>query len=116
MTKRKAQVEPALEATEQPSVQPEVEEATVQEPDKSPVSLELHTSKETSVKEKPSKESIEASIQEKLSKRSDTDVDPFVPAPQLQKEVKDIANTQGFPLNRGTEAGAALMARARRNP
>lgn len=75
------------------------------------------TPSEGTLKEKQSKESIEAAIHEKLSRRSDEgSVDPFVPSPQLQKEVKQVAEESGFHLTRGTEAGAALMARARRRP
>lgn len=67
------------------------------------------------IKERQSKESIEAAIQERLSNRSqEGNVDPFVPSAQLQNEVKQVAKLNGFPLSRGTEAGAALMARARR--
>ena len=72
---------------------------------------------EGKLKERQSKGSIEAAIHEKLSRRSDEgSVDPFVPSPQLQKEVKQVAEESGFHLTRGTEAGAALMARARRRP
>jgi hypothetical protein len=105
MTRRKSSPEEAPVA---------VEETLPETPDTEPVHIELTKAEETPLADKPSKESIEASIQEKLSKRSEDAVDPFVPSPQLLKEVQDIANTQGFPLNRGTEAGAALMARARR--
>jgi hypothetical protein len=74
-----------------------------------------NTRSKSAPKEKQSKESIEASIREKLSKRSDEgEVDPFVPSSQLENEVKQVAKESGFPLTRGTEAGAALMARARR--
>jgi hypothetical protein len=62
-----------------------------------------------------SKESIEAAIKEKLSKRTDRETsDPFVPEVQLEKEVEDIAKKKGFPLSRGTEIGARLMARSKR--
>jgi hypothetical protein len=80
-----------------------------------PAVVELKTSETANLKEKQSKEAIEASVQEKLSKRSSEEADdPFVPSAQLQKEVKEVAKQAGFPLSRGTEAGAALMARARR--
>ncbi len=83
--------------------------------DKDPVELTLHTPTESGIKEKASKESIEASIKEKLSRKTDSDdIDPFVPSSQLEKEVKDIASKGGFPLSRGTEVGARLMARAKR--
>jgi hypothetical protein len=80
-----------------------------------PVVLELQTQKDSGIKERASKESIEAAIKEKLSRKTDSDdIDPFVPSVQLDKEVKDIANKGGFPLSRGTEVGARLMARAKR--
>ena len=92
----------------EPVVTEQVEEPSGSEP----AVVELNTSDTTPLKEKQSKEAIEASIQEKLSKRFPEDVDPFVPSAQLQKEVKEIAEQAGFSLSRGTEAGAALMARA----
>jgi hypothetical protein len=80
-----------------------------------PVELELKTTESTGLKEKATKESIEASIKEKLSRKTDNpEPDPFVPSTQLANEVKDVANKQGFALSRGTEIGARLMARARR--
>jgi hypothetical protein len=99
---------PELEATvpATPEVEPEPT---------APVALELQTQKDSGLKEKASKESIEAAIKEKLSRKTDSDgIDPFVPSVQLDKEVKDIANKGGFPLSRGTEIGARLMARANR--
>ena len=90
-------------------------EDKVEKPSQEPATVELKTSETTALKEKQSKESIEASVQEKLSKRLDGEVDPFIPSAQLQKEVKEIASQEGFQLTRGTEAGAALMARARRS-
>lgn len=63
-----------------------------------------------------STESIQASMEEKLSRRTDSEgEDPFVPHNQLEKEVHEIAQSEGFPLSRGTEVGARLLARARRN-
>jgi hypothetical protein len=103
-----------LEPTETPDpvaseVKPEPTEASA------PVELELQTPKESGIKDKATKESIEAAIKEKLSRKTDSnDIDPFVPSTQLDNEVKDIANKGGFPLSRGTEVGARLMARAKR--
>lgn len=59
--------------------------------------------------------SVQASIHEKLSKRDSTNQDPFIPALQLENEVKEIAKAGNFPLTRGTEAGARLMAKSKRN-
>lgn len=106
------------EPTEAPTPEPEATvPATLEvEPEPTaPVALELQTQKDSGLKEKASKESIEAAIKEKLSRKTDSDdIDPFVPSVQLDKEVKDIANKGGFPLSRGTEIGARLMARANR--
>lgn len=87
----------------------------IPEDQQNPVELELKTPEHQELKEKASKESIEASIREKLSRKTDSDAsDPFVPASQVSNEVKDVANKQGFSLSRGTEIGARLMARANR--
>lgn len=59
--------------------------------------------------------SVQASMHEKLSKRGTENQDPFVPALQLENEVKEIAKAGNFPLTRGTEAGARLMAKSKRN-
>lgn len=111
-------VEVKPEPTEAPAPEPEATvPATLEvkpEPT-APVALELQTQKDSGLKEKATKESIEAAIKEKLSRKTDSDdIDPFVPSVQLDKEVKDIANKGGFPLSRGTEVGARLMARAKR--
>ena len=99
---------PELEATVPATVEVKPEPTA-------PVVLELQTQKDSGIKERASKESIEAAIKEKLSRKTDSDdIDPFVPSVQLDKEVKDIANKGGFPLSRGTEVGARLMARANR--
>lgn len=120
MTKRNTKTE-EFELVEGAPGAPDVNESMVQDVEvkevnpQEPASVELKTSETSGLKEKQTKEAIEATIQEKLSKRADGEVDPFVPSAQLQKEVKDIASQEGFALTRGTEAGAALMARARRS-
>lgn len=83
---------------------------------KAPKEINLETPKDNNnLAPAVSKEEIEASIQEKLSRKTDKqEVDPFVPGLQLDNEVKDIANKKGFPLSRGTEIGARLMARSNR--
>ena len=114
-------LDPTSEMTETPSssetseAPQDIEKSTETSPPAE--TIPVVTPSEGTLKEKQSKESIEAAIHEKLSRRSDEgSVDPFVPSPQLQKEVKQVAEESGFHLTRGTEAGAALMARARRRP
>ena len=81
-----------------------------------PVIEELTTSSSpNNLPPAPSPEEIAVSMQEKLSQRSNEQgFNPFVPGSQLENEVKGIASQQGFPLSRGTEVGARLMARANR--
>ena len=80
-----------------------------------PAVIDLKTAESATIKDKPTKESIEASIQEKLSRRLNSpEVDPFVPSSQLNNEVKEVSRSNGFPLTRGTEVGARLMAKAKR--
>lgn len=83
---------------------------------KEPLEVELRTAqKEEAPAPAQRKEEIEAAIQEKLSRKTDSEgADPFVPNIQLENEVKDIASKKGFPLSRGTEIGARLMARSKR--
>lgn len=93
------------------------EAVTTEEPDpKAPVELELRIgSQESKLPEKLSKEEIETSVKEKLARRTDsTDSNPFVPQTQLEGEVKEVAKNKGFPLSRGTEVGARLLARSKR--
>lgn len=80
-----------------------------------PVSLEIKVNDGSQGGQKTlTKEGIEASVIEKLSRRSE-DSDPFVPNSQLDKEVTQVSKEKGFPLSRGTEVGARLFAKARRN-
>lgn len=80
-----------------------------------PLEVATQVPETTDLKGAPSKESIEAEISSKLSKRDDSeDVNPFVPMTQLTNEVKQVAETEGFQLSRGTEIGARLIARAQR--
>jgi hypothetical protein len=96
----------APESTETPNLGAESHEPAV---------IDLKTAESTAIKDKPTKESIEASIQEKLSNRLNSpEVDPFVPSSQLNNEVKEVSRDNGFPLTRGTEVGARLMAKAKR--
>lgn len=83
---------------------------------KAPVELELRVgSSENRLPGKISKEEIEASVKDKLSRKTDAaGLNPFVPQTQLENEVKEVAKKQGFPLSRGTEIGARLLARSKR--
>jgi len=83
---------------------------------KSPVNLELRVgSNESKTPKELTKETIEVSVKKKLAKKTDEDrSDPFVPQAQLDNEVVQVAREKGFPLSRGTEIGARLLARARR--
>lgn len=83
--------------------------------DTAPAVVELQTAKDATVAPARSKEEIAAEMHEKLSRKTDKDgADPFVPSSQLENEVKEIASKGGFPLSRGTEIGARLMARSKR--
>ena len=61
-------------------------------------------------------EKVQTDVREKLAKKTDDKVDPFVPQtlPQLEKAAKELAHENGFDLNRGTSIGARLMARAQK--
>ena len=72
-------------------------------------------SNESKTPKELTKETIEVSVKKKLAKKTDEDrSDPFVPQAQLDNEVVQVAREKGFPLSRGTEIGARLLARARR--
>lgn len=107
MARRKS-VQPSEEATPNEEIK--------EEAPKEPAIVELVTPETTSnVAEAQTKEEIAATIQEKLSRKTDqAGADPFVPSVQLENEVKEIASKKGFPLSRGTEIGARLMARSKR--
>ncbi len=81
-----------------------------------PVNLELlYGDKASNPPEKLTKEKVEASVRKKLAKKTDAEkTDPFVPQSQLDNEVVQVAREKGFPLSRGTEIGARLLARSRR--
>lgn len=100
----------------EPAPEPAPAKVETKEVGTDPVSIELKTP-EVSNNLPPaiSKEEVAAKVQEKLSRRSDEQgADPFVPSTQLENEVKEVASNKGFPLSRGTEVGARLMARAKR--
>jgi hypothetical protein len=115
-----AEITPETEVKEEiaPVLSPEPAPAKVEVTgvEKDPVKIELNTSdSQNNLPPAISKEEIAASVQEKLSRRTDEQgVDPFVPSTQLENEVKEVASKKGFPLSRGTEVGARLMARSKR--
>lgn len=81
-----------------------------------PASLELrYGDKDNKVPEKLTKERVESSVRRKLAKKTDDNrEDPFVPQAQLDNEIVQVAREKGFPLSRGTEIGARLLARSKR--
>lgn len=83
-----------------------------------PAELELTYADTVIVEPEPlTKEKVETSVTKRLSKKTDkTKNDPFVPQVQLEEEVKQVAQDKGFPLSRGTEIGARLLARSKRSP
>lgn len=88
---------------------------TTQNEDNSPADISLQTPENQGLKEAASKESIEAAINDKLARKNDDEgPNPFIPLSQLNGEVQEVADKEGFELNRGTEVGARLLARSRR--
>jgi hypothetical protein len=61
------------------------------------------------------KEEIQTNFRAKLAKKTDRE-DIFVPSNpiELEKAASQVAKEEGFELNRGTEIGARLIARARK--
>lgn len=114
-------VEPQNSQEAEPSIEPttEVAEETpeqIAEAGRQPAVVELNYGSDMNRTPAPvSKEKIEISVKEKLARKTDAvDSNPFVPNVQLENEVKEIAENKGFPLSRGTEIGARLLARANR--
>lgn len=107
---------------EAPEVAPKVEITVTAPPEgdtvdpKQPASVELRVGdQESRTPKELTREVIETSVREKLSKKTDDQKsDPFVPQSQLDNEVVQVAREKGFPLSRGTEIGARLLARSRR--
>ena len=66
--------------------------------------------------EKAPAEKIQTDVREKLANKS-TKENAFVPTNPvaLEKAAKQVAEEQGFELNRGTSVGARLLARAQKN-
>ena len=85
-----------------------------EETGKEPVNLEVTASEEPKKPEeaKPA-EQIQTDVRLKLAKKTD-DENIFIPANPvaLEKAAGQVAQDQGFELNRGTSIGARLMARA----
>lgn len=122
MTKRRSQSQDEAQTDSNIEVSEQGEPAPVQaaidpvEEVSPPAGIELKREQEQPPLNQLSKEQIEASIKEKLSRRTDEQAsDPFVPQTQLENEVKELAKNQGFQLTRGTEVGARLLARSLRN-
>jgi hypothetical protein len=88
---------------------------TVADP-KSPVNIELSVSEEP---QKPAPaaapEKIQTDVRERLAKKS-LDENIFVPTnpAALEKAAAQVAEENGFNLNRGTSIGARLIARAQK--
>jgi hypothetical protein len=82
----------------------------------SPVNIELKTpSDEPLAAPKPApSEKIQTDVRAKLARKSDSQ-DAFVPSNPiaLEKAADQVAQQEGFELNRGTSIGARLMARSR---
>lgn len=82
-----------------------------------PVELELTYADTVVVEPEPlTKEKVETLVSKRLSKKTDKSKEnPFIPQVQLEEEVKQISEDKGFPLSRGTEIGARLLARSKRS-
>jgi hypothetical protein len=81
----------------------------------SPVNLEITTpdTEATTPSAAAPPEKVQTDVREKLAKKS-TEDNVFVPTnpAALEKAAAQVAQEQGFELNRGTSVGARLMARA----
>ena len=82
-----------------------------------PVNLEVETLDEEPVPapEATAVEKIQTDVRAKLSKKTEGE-DVFVPSNPvaLEKAASQVANENGFELNRGTSIGARLIARSRK--
>lgn len=97
---------------------PETNEAWVEKVEATaPVEAELKspTEEPKAPAAAPEKEEIETDVRKKLLNRTENE-DVFVPAPPavLEAAAKQVAEKEGFQLNRGTSIGARLMARSRK--
>jgi hypothetical protein len=83
---------------------------------KAPVSLETQSSEEP-VAAPPAAEPVKVQndFREKLARKTDNQ-DVFVPSnpATLEKAAAEVAQENGFELNRGTSVGARLLARAQK--
>lgn len=83
---------------------------------KAPVNIELSVSEEPEKPAPPATpEKIQTDVRERLAKKS-LDENIFVPASPaaLEKAAAQVAEENGFSLNRGTSIGARLIARAQK--
>lgn len=91
-------------------------ETPVENLDKEPVNLEVTASEEpvAAPVAQPSKE-IQTDVRAKLAKKTDEE-NIFIPTnpAALEKAASQVAQEQGFELNRGTSIGARLLARAQK--
>lgn len=81
--------------------------------------IPLNESPENTLKEAQNPEEIHTEIREKLSTRNlkeqDDPFNPGVSQAVTKAKVETLAESKGFALNRGTEIGARLMARSKKN-
>lgn len=102
-------------ANSQPAAKTEKEEIKTEEVQPSaPVNLEVEVSEEpVEAPAAPEPEKIQTDFREKLSNKA-INQDVFVPSnpASLEKAAKQVAEEQGFELNRGTSVGARLLARS----
>lgn len=94
-----------------------IENLTTKSESTEPANIETETPSDepTPASEAITAERIQAEINEKLSNKS-VEENIFVPSNPaiIEKAAKEISKEKGFELNRGTEVGARLMARARK--
>ena len=100
-----------------PQTEPEVqEESTPVTEATAPVNIETVVSEEpVSAPPAPEPEVLQTDFREKLARKSDNH-DVFVPSnpASLEKAAKQVAEENGFELNRGTSVGARLLARSQK--
>lgn len=127
MTKKRASkpnaenLESPTDLSEIPSEVTELNSLETVVDDKAPVNIPLERNEPKD--EKSDEETrelitqkVQTSIREKLSRKNDSEAfDPFVPQSQVDNEVVQVSREKGFPLSRGTEIGARLLARSKRN-
>lgn len=118
MTRRQTTKPTAPQSVEE--TKEEIQEApkveAVAETAKDPVNLETQVSEEpVPAPAAPEAEKLQTDFREKLVKKTDRE-DLFVPSnpAALEKAAKEVAEEQGFELNRGNSIGARLIARSQK--